>query len=81
MLSKYPLRSASTTSVYPAFTNTHGRGEPRPAHFDPFGVSVLLWREVSLEDGLQDHHHCHLRHAVPKRADPEPDVACRPVWG
>ncbi len=34
-------------------------------------VGVLLRREVGLEDRLQDHHHRHLRHAVPKRADPK----------
>ena len=61
IVSKYPLKSASITSVKPA-----------DQRFDlPYGVlrllgtiRVLLGLQVRLEDRPQDENRCHLHHAI-----------------
>ena len=63
MLSKYPDKSASTTSVCPdpeqPFDLANG---VQGAAFRAIGV--LLRLQVGLEDRLQDQHRRHLHHAV-----------------
>ena len=63
MLSKYPLKSASTTSVKPAQSNpstclTASLAPPLRT------IRVLLWLQVRLEDRPQDDYRSHLHHAI-----------------
>ena len=70
MLSKYPLRSASTTSRMPRVQQSVDclhrvqRTALRP-------VGVLLRLQVGLEDRFQHQHRRHLHHAIPDRRDPQ----------
>ena len=80
MLSKYPDKSASTTSVCPdpeqPFDVANGvQGAASRA------VGVLFRLQVGLEDRLQDQHRRHLHHAIfDARNAQRPLLAIR-LWG
>ena len=62
ILSKYPLRSASTTCPCPVFSRRVD--VPTASVCCVRAVGVLLRLQVGLEDRLQDQHRRHLRHAI-----------------
>ena len=73
MLSKYPLKSASTTSDVRVFSKRVDMAN-RVQRTSIRTVGILLGLQVGLEDRFQDQHRRRLHDSIPDRRDPQRSV-------